>query len=163
MPFRYRLQTLLDRKVREKEEAQQALAVAQRDLRKEQDELESCRREQQVREERLRHARSGWLFTAAGVSTGEAMRLRRSHVLRLEHECFEAAGETRSQELSVAEAADRLAAARETLASRSRDVEVLEKHRARLARRFQDDAARKDALEQEEMANLVFLRGRAAK
>jgi flagellar biosynthesis chaperone FliJ len=161
-PFRYRLQTLLDRKVQAREEAQHALAAAQQDLRKEVDDLESCRREQEACAERLRQVRADWLATASGVSSGEAMRLRRVHIQRLEEECREAASETRAQELSVAEAEDRLAATRETLALRSRDVEVLEKHRARLERRFVDNAARKEALEQEEIATIVFLRGSTA-
>ena len=88
------------------------------------------------------------------------MRLKRLHIHRLEDQDEHAAAETRAQELSVTEAEERLSAARETLASRSRDVEVLEKHRARLERRFREEAARKEALDQEEMANVIFLQGR---
>jgi hypothetical protein len=69
---------------------------------------------------------------------------------------------TRAQELSVNEAEERLADARASLAARSRDVEVLEKHRGRLERRFNEEAGRKEAIEQEEMANAIFLRGRKA-
>jgi flagellar biosynthesis chaperone FliJ len=161
MPFRYRLQVLLDRKVQARDEAQQALGEAQRDLRKEEEELESCRREQESREERMRQARAEWLSPATGASSGEAMRVRRGHIQHLDRECRDAAEETRAQELSVADAGERLAAAREILAARSRDVEVLEKHRARLERRFVENLARKEALDQEEIATVVFLRGRS--
>jgi hypothetical protein len=163
MPFRYRLQVLLDRKVRARDEAQQALVAAQEDLRREEDELESCRSQHEARAVRLREARAEWLSGTTGPSSGESMRLRRSHIDRLEGERREAADEARAQELSVAEAGERLVEARETLASRSRDVEVLEKHRSRLERRFQDEAARKEALDHEEMANVAFLRGRTAR
>jgi flagellar biosynthesis chaperone FliJ len=160
--FRYRLQVLLDRRVRAREEAQHALGAAEQDLRKAEDELESCRREQEAGEERLRQARGEWLSSVGRASSGEAMRLRRSHIERLDQERRNAVDETRAQQVSVAEAGERLAAARQALADRSRDVEVLEKHRARLERRFQENAARIEALEQEEMANIIFLRGSKA-
>jgi flagellar biosynthesis chaperone FliJ len=159
--FRYRLQTLLDQKVQAKDEAQHALANAQRELRTEQGELEECRREQEARAERLRQKRAECVAPTMGGSSGELMRLRRDHIGRLQDDWLDASKATRAQELSVNEAGERLGAARETLASRSRDVEVLEKHRARLERRFNNEAERKEALEQEEMANVIFLRGRS--
>ena len=160
--FRYRLQTLLDQKVEAKEEAQQRLASAQRELRTEQDELDVCRREQEARTGRLRRARMESLSPVIGVSSGEQMRLRRDHIVRLQDELHDASDAVAAQGLRVTEAEERLATAREMLEARSRDVEVLEKHRARLERRFNDEAARKEVLEQEEMANIVFLRGRDA-
>jgi flagellar biosynthesis chaperone FliJ len=160
--FQYRLQTLLDRKVQAKEEAQHFLAAAQRELRTAQDELEACRREQDAAADRLRVARAERVSPMIGGSSGEMMRLRRDHIGRLRDECDDASDATRAQELSVSEAGERLTAARQTLSSRSRDVEVLEKHRARLETRFNREAGRKEALDQEEMANIIFLRGRTA-
>src|SRR5262249_26521859 len=155
------LQTLLDQKVQAKEEAQHALATAQRELRTEQDELGTCRHEQDVRAERLRRKRAECLAPSVGGSSGELMRLRRGHIERLHDHWLEASKATRAQEVSVTEAEERLGAARRTLASRSRDVEVLEKHRARLERRFNNEVERKEALDQEEMAHVIFLRGRS--
>jgi flagellar biosynthesis chaperone FliJ len=160
--FRYRLQTLLDQKVRAKDEAQHALAGAQRELRTEQDELEACSREQDARAERLRQKRAECVAPTVGGSSGELMRLRRDHIGRLRDDWLNASKATRAQEVSVNEAEERLGAARETLASRSRDVEVLQKHRTRLERRFNIEAERKEALDQEEMANVIFRRGRSA-
>ena len=88
------------------------------------------------------------------------MRLRRNHIKRLMDQCDDASDAIRAQELRVSEAEAQLAAARETLASRSRDVEVFEKHRARLKGRFNSEEERKEALDQEEMANIIFLQGR---
>lgn len=158
--FRYRLQTLLEQKLQAKEEAQHGLAAAQRDLRKEQDDLETCLREQQATADRLQEARAEALSPIAGATTGEWMRLKRAHIHRLEEQYERTVAETRAQELSVTEAEERLAAARQTLVSRSRDVEVLEKHRARLERRFRAETEHKEALDQEEMANVIFLEGR---
>jgi hypothetical protein len=88
------------------------------------------------------------------------MQLRRDYIARLKDECDDASDATRAQELRVSETEERLAAARETLASASRDLEVLQKHRARLERRFNEEAGRKEALDLEEMANVIFLQGR---
>jgi flagellar biosynthesis chaperone FliJ len=161
--FRYRLQTLLDQKMREKEQAQQDLAAAQKELRTEETELDACRLEQQAAGARLRNARAEMMSPVNGGSSGEWLCLKRDHIGRLMGECRDVSDATRTQELRVGEAEERLADARETLASRSRDVEVLEKHRARLERRFSNEAERKMALEQEEMANVIFLQGRNAK
>jgi len=89
------------------------------------------------------------------------MRLRRDHIGRLQNECDEASDATRAQELSASEAEERMATARATLATRSRDVEVLEKHRSRLESRHNQEVARKEAIDQEEIANMTFLRGEA--
>ena len=158
--FRYRLQTLLEQKLQAKEEAQHGLAAAQRDLRNEQEELETCLREQQAAAERMQDASADALSPITGATTGEWARLKRAHIHRLEEQKERAVAETRAQELSVTEAEERMAAARKTLATRSRDVEVLEKHRARLERRFRAETERKEALDQEEMANVIFLQGR---
>jgi flagellar biosynthesis chaperone FliJ len=158
--FRYRLQMLLEQKVHAKEESERALGVAQRELRTAQDELAACRREQEAMEEKLRRARVESVSTGAGGSTGQMMLFRRDYIARLLDEVDEAADATRAQELTVADAEERLAAVRKELPERSRDVEVLEKHRAKLERRFNDAVSRKEALDQEEMANVIFLQRR---
>lgn len=158
--FRYRLQALLEQKMQAKQEAQHDLAAAQRELRKQQDELDACLMEQEAAAGRLQEARVEALSPVAGATTGEWMRLKRAHIHRLEEQNERAVSETKAQELSVTEAEERLAAARETVALRSRDVEVLEKHRGRLERRFRTETEKKEALDQEEIANVIFLRGR---
>jgi len=156
--FRYRLQTLLDQKIQAKEDAQHGLAAAQRELKREQEELASCRREEEARADKLRAAQAERVLSAAGAW----LVLKRDYLARLKDKCEEASDATRAQELQVSEAEQRVTTARETLAAASRDLEVLEKHRERLERRFNDEAKRKEALNQEEMANVIFLQGRKA-
>jgi flagellar biosynthesis chaperone FliJ len=159
--FRYRLQTLLDQKAQAKEEAQHALAAAQQELRIQEEELQACRREQEASADRVRRAREE-IVSPASVhgSNGELMRMRRDYIGRLQDEWCNASDATAAQELAVREAEERLTAARETLTTASREVEVLEKHRARLERRFHDEVGRKETLEQEEMANVMFMQRR---
>lgn len=161
--FRYRLQTLLEQKIQANREAEHGLAAALRELRKQQDELEACLMEQEAAAERLEEARLEALSPVTGATTGEWMRLKRAHIHRLEEQNERAVSESKAQELSVTEAEERLAEARKTLASRSRDVEVLERHRARIERRFHAETEKKEALDQEEMANVIFLQGRRAR
>src|SRR5689334_19140262 len=134
--FRYRLQNLLDQKIEAKEEAQQVLAEAQGQLQTEQNELEARRREQESSADVLRRARAERVSPSIEASSGEWMRLRRDHIARLMDEYDAASDAMRAQELNVTETEERLLDARATLASRSRDVESLEKHRAKLERRF---------------------------
>jgi flagellar export protein FliJ len=157
--FRYRLQPLLEQKVRVKEEAQLGLAAAQRELRAEEAELGACRRAQEVAAERLAGVRAEGV-PGAGVSRGELLRLRRDYLARLQDECDDASDAAGAQELRVSDALERVETAREVLTSASREVEVLEKYRARLERRFHNEIARKEAAEQEEMASLMFQQGR---
>ena len=160
--FRYRLQTLLDQKTQAKEDAQHALVVSQRELRELRDELEACRQAQEACSERLRNARAERVSLHRGSSSGEMMRWKRDHIVLLQDRRDEASDAARAQELSVSEAEDRVSAARMMLAARSRDVEVLEKHRARLESRHTQAAERQETVDQEEMANVIFLRGRSA-
>jgi YscO-like protein len=155
--FRYRLQTLLDEKTREKQAAQQMLAVTQKELREEQDELEMCRREQETAANRLKRARAEMIPSVSGDTSAGWVRLRRDHIERLKDECNDSSDATRAQEVRVSEAEERFTGARQTLAARCRDVEVLEKHRARLEHRFIRELEQKEALAQEEMANIIFL------
>jgi len=161
-PFRYRLQVLLDQKVKQEEAVQQHLLSIQRTLRAQQQELDACRREQEHADATLLHRRAEIDAQMAGGAQGEWWRIRRNHLARLQEDCLCAADATRAQQLRVTEEEENLESARRDLAACSRAVEVLEKHRERLASRHKKMAEQKEALEQEEMANVLFLQKRSA-
>jgi flagellar biosynthesis chaperone FliJ len=52
---------------------------------------------------------------------------------------------------------ERLAEARRDLGEITREVEVLHKHRERLEQRFLREIERKDALEQDEIGNVLYM------
>jgi hypothetical protein len=156
--FRYRLQRLLEEKIRAKDTAHQQLSAAQRDLRTEEEELVACRNEQSAVAETLRRALAENAGT--GEATGQSFRMRRQFIERQRDQLAQATGATRAQELHVQEAGERVAAARASLALCSREVDVLEKHKSRLECRFNLEVERKVSLEQEEMATIIFLRGK---
>jgi len=154
---------LLEQRVQAKKDAERALAAAQRELRAAEDELAAGRREQEALEEKVRRARVESVSAGAGGSTGQMVRFRRDFIAKLQDQCSEASDAVRAQELNVAEAEEHLASMRKELAARSRDVEVLEKHRAKLERRFHEEASRRETADQEEMANVMFLQRRKTK
>jgi flagellar biosynthesis chaperone FliJ len=161
--FTYRLQVLLDQKITAKQEAQQVLADRQKELRAEQDALEECRRQETLVSGKIGDAR-GKLLSRGGLGTsGEAVRLYRDYLRGLQADLDAAKDTSFSQQLRLREAEERLAEARSSLAEASRQVEVLEKHRARLERRFLREAEHQEALAQEEMGNVMFSRRRQAR
>jgi flagellar biosynthesis chaperone FliJ len=66
------------------------------------------------------------------------------------------------QQLRVHEFEDLVTEARRELAECTRQVEILNKHRERLASRFRREMEAKEAREQDEMGNIIFLRKRQA-
>jgi hypothetical protein len=159
--FQYRLQVLLDEKIRAKETAQQSVLAAQRNLAVERGELDQCHRLEAAAQCAVRDARLHLLRQVTGVSAGDSIPLRRAHIERLGREYEDACGSRRAQELRVREAEERVEESRLLLALLSRRVEVLQKHRERLQEEFCREAERFETLAQEEMANVIYLRGRS--
>jgi flagellar export protein FliJ len=160
--FKYRLQPLLDTKLRLKTDAEQRAAEAQRLARAAQRLLEE--REARVRdlEQRRLDFRSRMLNGTAGPVSGREATIGRDYLRGLGEAIEGARDAAFSQKLAVEEALERLSAARRELADRARDVEILEKHRDRLEQRFRRDAERKEAVELDEIGNMLYLRGRRA-
>jgi flagellar biosynthesis chaperone FliJ len=154
--FHYRLKPLLDKKQAAKEEAQRALGERQKEQAAEREQLDGCRRERERLESQLAQARRRVMGAAQGASGG-AIQARRDYARGLAADVQAAADALAAQEIRVQEAEQRVAAARAELAERSREVDVLEKHRERLEQRFRREVERKEALEQEEMGNVMYL------
>jgi flagellar biosynthesis chaperone FliJ len=115
--------------------------------------LEGRVRELSARKAELRKA---LLHTAASLSGREAG-VRKDYLRGLEQDVEAAKDAVFSQRLVVEEVEERLASARSQLAERTRDVEILEKHRDRLEQRYRRDVARKEAIEQDEVGNMLYL------
>lgn len=159
--FRYRLQPLLDQKSREKEEAEEALAERQKELRAERLKLEELRR----KEEQLAARRDGLrrsLLDGGGEQpvTGDEVRRRVERLRALGQDVETARDAVFSQKIVIEEAEERLENARRQVAECTRQVEILTKHRSKLERRFLAEVERKEALEQDEIGNILFMRNR---
>lgn len=160
--FKYRLQPLLDEKLQLKEDAEEQLAVRQKELRAEQNKMENL--EARVRElgDKKAQFRRNLLAGAAGPLNGQAAALRRDYLMGLEQDTDQAKDACFSQRLAIDEALERVAEARRELAERTREVEILNKHRDKLKQRFEREAERKDALEQDEIGNMLYMSRRRA-
>lgn len=155
--FKYRLQLLLDGRIQLKQEAEQRLAARQRELRTERERLEELDAEvgrvAKVKSEFRARLLSG---TEAAVSGRDAA-ISRDYLRGLDQDLETARDACFSQRLVLEEAEERLSAARRELAECTREVEILEKHKARLEQRFVRELARKEAIEQDEIGNMLFM------
>jgi flagellar biosynthesis chaperone FliJ len=159
--FRYRLQPLLDQKLERKKEAEEAFAERQNELRAEQERLaqlectveELTRKKSQLRRERLSSP-------ARQPLTGHQIQQRTEYLHAVEVDLEGAKDAVFSQRMTIAEAEERVAEARRELGRATREVETLDKHRNKLEERFRREVERKDAVEAEEIGNMLYMRNR---
>jgi flagellar export protein FliJ len=160
--FRFRLQPLLDRKNELKEEAEKALLARQKELAAEQERLEAARRHEQDLIEKKQRLRREIMVNQGGVISGDEVRRRVEFIRFVGQEVDTAKEGVYAQQLVVAEAETRLKAARRHLVECTRDVDVLVKYRERQEARFLRDLERKEALELDEIGNVMFTNRRRA-
>lgn len=156
--FHYRLQTLLDRKAELKEEAERALAAARQKLRETEARLVAAREHEQALQTD-REARRRALLT--GESGGDEVRRRVDDLALLGRRIEEARDEVMSLRLRIEESQEQVDHAGAALADAARELEVLNKHRAKGESRFRAGQERKDAAAQDEIASALFARRRA--
>jgi flagellar protein FliJ len=160
-PFRYRLQPLLDLKLERRDEVQRDLALRLKELASEQKALEELVQGRARMEEKLFRSRRDVLAGADGAS-GLAIRQRTDYLRGLTTDLEAAKDAEFSQRMRVREFEERVAKTRRQLADCSREVEVLQKHREHLEKRFVREGEQKDAAEQDEIGSAMFTRRRHA-
>jgi len=153
--FRFRLQPLLDRKIELKEQADKALIERQRELAAEKERLEQARRHEQELIEKKKKLRRE-IMSSQGTITGDEIRARVDYIAFVGQEIDRAKEGVYAQQLVVSEAEDKVKAARDHLAECTRDVDILTKYRGKLEARFLRDAERKEALELDEIGNMLY-------
>ncbi|MBV9508138.1 MAG: flagellar export protein FliJ [Acidobacteriia bacterium] len=156
-PFKYRLQKLLDLKLERKEELQRDLAQRLAELAAEQkahQELEAARARMEEKLASLKRVPLGM--------SGLAIQQYRDYLRGLVMDVEATRDAEFSQRLRVQEFAENVAKARRVLAECSRELEVLNKHRDRLEKRFLKEAERKEAADQDEIGSMLFSRGRGS-
>jgi flagellar export protein FliJ len=153
--FRFRLQRLLDQRVRVKEDAVKNLAARQTELRRE--ELALARIQCQI-EKRTQQIVSTRQAIVGSTSVDSHTLIRLSDYLRgLADDAETDRDSLFSQELAVDHAKARLDQAREHLAVCRREEEILTKFRDKLHQRFLQNGMRKGEIEQDETGNILYL------
>jgi flagellar biosynthesis chaperone FliJ len=158
-PYQYRLQPLLDLKVKRRQELERAVADRQRELAAEKEALAELKRAHEQMKSKLAEALRARL-SEGSEAQGYTLGLHTYYLRGLTADVKSGNDAVAAQRVRVGEFQDRLAEARRQLADAAREVEVLNKHRERLEVAFLRAADRKEALEQDEMGNFIFNRRR---
>jgi flagellar export protein FliJ len=153
--FQYRLQPLLDLKTERKEQLELALAERRKELAAEQEALAELEQKRDALRVALAEALRQRLAAGAGAS-GHALGQHTDFLRGLTADVMSAAAATTAQALRVRQFERLVDEARRQLAEAVREVEVLKKHRERVQQRFLREQERKDAVEQDDMGNVIF-------
>ena len=155
--FTYRLQPLLDQKVRLKEQAEEQFAQKQKQLRLAYERLEELRAAEKALVVKRDTLRRNLLVSDGGQPpSGVQVRQRREHLEFVTVELEAARDAIFAHELFIEECKEQVAAAQRHLTKCLRDVEILKKHREKLQQRFQRELERKEALELDEIGNMLY-------
>jgi flagellar biosynthesis chaperone FliJ len=148
---------LLEQKLEAQEQSQRRLAERQKELAGEQKAFDDLTGAQQRIEQVMTRTRQTMLTSGGEV---QGILFRRDYLRGLKTDLEAAKDAVLVQRVRVQEFEQRVSEGRQELAECSRQVEILKKHRERLAKRFAREQEAHDAKEQDEMGNLIYLRRR---
>jgi len=151
--FVYRLEALWEQKQGLKKDAETAFGDRQKELRAAQNHLDELIGKEKQAQKTRQEFRSGLL---SGGGEGRAITNRVERLRFLEQQESDAKNDVFSQRLAVEDCEQRLRAARQEMTERSREVEVLSKHREKSEQDFRDEVDRKEALEQDEIGATLY-------
>ena len=153
--FCFRLQRLLDQRVRMKENAVKTLAARQTEFWREEETLARIQRHIHKLKQEILSTRQAAM---GSKSVGSHTLIQLSDCLRgMANDAENAHDALAAQELAVDQANARLEQARDHLAFCRREEEILTKFRDKLRQRFLECEARKEQIEQDEIGNILWL------
>jgi len=157
MTFKYRLQPLLDQKIHLKEQAEEVLGHKQKQLQHASEKLEQLRESEQALVNKKELLRRNLLHSSGGEAiSGVEISQRREHLQSVNFEVESAKDAVFAQQLFIEDCKEQVDLAQRHLAKCSREVEILNKHREKLEQRFRREAERKEALELDEIGNMLY-------
>lgn len=157
--FLFRLQALLDQRTEEKKHAEELLVARERELAIEQQTMKEL--EEEVRQAAERYQRKRLERFAKNVRGGSSFAKQSDFLLGLKLDMQAAQSGVLSQQVFVDQASEAVQEARAVLEDRQREVDVLEKYREKAEKRFLQEAAYREELEQDEIGNVMHLSRRA--
>lgn len=151
--FVYRLEPLLEQKQALKKESETAFGARQQELRDAQTRLSELKEAENQAKLKKKEFRGNLL---SGGGEGRAISNRVERLRFLEQQESDARNDVFSQQLAIEECEQRLEQARQEMTERSREVEVLTKHREKSEEEFWSEVNRKEALEQDEIGATLY-------
>jgi len=155
--FRYRLEPLLEQKQEARKEAERAAIERERELQAETDRLEALERRERELTERRSQMRREILGKPGGEVVARQAEERAAYIRAIGEDIEAARNDVFSQRLAIEECEERLNEARRAAEDARREVEVLNKHRARQEQRFLREAQAKEELELDEIGNALYM------
>lgn len=153
--FKFRLQALLDQRAEGKRHAEELLAVRERELAVERQTMKELEEEAQRIEEHFKRKRMERVAT--GVHGGSTLTKQSDFLFGLKLDVQAAQSGVFSQQVFIDQASEAVQEAQAALEERRRELDVLEKYRQKAEKRFLQQAAYKEELEQDEIGNVMHL------
>jgi hypothetical protein len=157
--FQFRLQALLDQRTEGKHRAEELLALREKELAIERQTMKEL--EEEVRRAAEHYQRKRLERFAKGVHGGSTFAKESDFLLRLKLDVQAAQSGILSQQVFIDQASEAVQEARAAFEDRRREVDVLEKYRQKTEKRFLQEAAYREDLEQDEIGNIMHLSRRA--
>lgn len=157
--FQFRLQALLDQRTEEKHHAEELLALREKELAIERQTMREL--EEEVRRATEYYQRKRVERVEKGVHGGSIFTNQSDFLLGLKLDVQAAQSGVLSQQVFIDQASEAVQEARAVLEDCRREVDVLEKYRQKAEKRFLQEAAYREELEQDEIGNIMHLSRRA--
>jgi flagellar biosynthesis chaperone FliJ len=161
MPYAFRLQSILDRRIDLRKQAEDELKAKEHELTAENRALQQLEQAVETAAELYRRRRIE--RSRSRMSSGVPILIQNDSLAGLEMDMQEARSAVLSQQILVDQAVERVDRAKADLASRRLDEEVLEKYRQKAKARFEQEESYKEELEQDEIGSVIYLGKRGRK
>ena len=159
MPFVFRLQAVLDKRIDLRKQAEDELKAKQSELSAENKTLQELEKRVEAAVALYRRRRAE--RSRSGTIRGVPILIQNDSLIGLEMDVQEARSAVLSQQILVDQALELVNEANKVLASRRLDEEVLEKYRQKAKVRFEQEESYKEELEQDEIGSVIYLSRRA--
>jgi flagellar biosynthesis chaperone FliJ len=153
--LQFRLQVLLDQRAEQKQRAEEALAACEKELAAEKRTMCELEEEMQravkaYQEQRLERVMAGPRAGLASVNTDNLLLARKQDLEVAQSGLL-------AQQVFVDQASEAVEQATAELAERRRDFEALDKYKEKQKKKFLQEVARKEEVEQDEIGNVMHL------
>jgi flagellar export protein FliJ len=155
---KYRLQIVLDKRQKAKEEAEKALGEAQKALEQERKKEAECVKAVEDAKQHKENAKAELnKKILEGQLSIEKIRMGKDHVKNLDFEIKKAEQRLEQQRQQVKQAEAFLEQRRAELIEKTKDFQAIEKHKEKWAQNLKKEIENAEQNEQEEIGNVLFL------